>query len=57
MPTAFADAFARKLLALFLKDRRTIAEALEEAAQPLLAAGDPFPLVYALYAQPELRAG
>jgi CHAT domain len=56
IPTLFADEFGRRVLHLFLEERKTIADALEEAAQPYLAARNPLPLIYALYAQPELRA-
>lgn len=56
VPTRFADEFARCVLRLFLEHGKTISEAIEDAARPLLAARNPFPLIYALYAQPNLRA-
>jgi hypothetical protein len=53
--TAFADPFGRAVLRLFLQDGMSIGRALSTAAARAFAAHNPFPLIYALYAQPELR--
>jgi hypothetical protein len=54
VPSVFADAFARRLLAHFLGDRRSLGEAFWLTSHEAFAEGNPFPLIYALYAQPEL---
>jgi hypothetical protein len=55
VPTPFADAFGRRILEHFLKEGLTIAQALAKASTEAFAVDNPFPLVYALYAQPEIR--
>jgi CheY-like chemotaxis protein len=55
VPAVFADAFSRRVLQHFIKKGVTIADALGEATQKVLAEKNPFPFIYALYAQPELR--
>jgi len=54
VPSVFADAFARRLLAHFLGERRSLGEAFWLTSHEAFAEGNPFPLIYALYAQPEL---
>ena len=54
VPTLFADAFARALLRHFLAGNVTLAEAFARAGDEAFAQGNPFPLIYALYAPPEL---
>jgi len=54
VPTVFADRFARRVLMHFLRDRVSIGEAFRRATHAAFAEGNPFPLVYALYARPEL---
>jgi hypothetical protein len=54
VPTVFADAFARRLFAYFLNGRASIGAALRLASREAFAEGNPFPLVYALYARPDL---
>lgn len=55
VPTLFADEFGRRVVEHFLNGRMTIADALAAAARSALDVGNPFPFVYALYAQPECR--
>ena len=54
VPTVFADAFVRELLDEFIDRRTPLAAALARASERVLAQGNPFPLVYALYAPPDL---
>jgi hypothetical protein len=54
VPTVFADAFARRALGYFLRDRHPLGEAFRRASQDAFDQGNPFPLVYAIYARPEL---
>ncbi|HVV86674.1 MAG TPA: CHAT domain-containing protein, partial [Kofleriaceae bacterium] len=54
VPTMFADAFAHQLLGYFLRDRLPLGEAFARATRDAVDAGNPFALVYALYAPPEL---
>jgi hypothetical protein len=56
VPTVFADAFARRFFDHFLRARAPLADALWLAGREAFAEGNPFPLVYALYARPDLRA-
>ncbi len=53
--TAFADVFGRAVLHLFLQEGMSIGRALSTVATRAFTARNPFPLIYALYAQPELR--
>lgn len=53
--TTFADAFGRAVLRLFLADGVSIGRALSTVAARAFKVRNPFPLIYALYAQPELR--
>ncbi|HSK04617.1 MAG TPA: effector-associated domain EAD1-containing protein [Kofleriaceae bacterium] len=57
VPAVFAGAFARRLLDHFLRARAPLGEALWRASHEAFAEGNPFPLVYALYARPDLIAG
>ena len=52
--TVFAAAFARRLLGYFLGGHEPLAEAFAHAAADAFAADNPFPLIYALYAPPDL---
>ena len=54
IPTVFADAFARRLVQYFLRDRLPLGEAFARTSDDAFAQGNPFPLIYALYAPPEL---
>lgn len=54
VPTVFADAFARRLLGYFLGGHEPLAEAFAHAAADAFAQDNPFPLIYALYAPPDL---
>jgi len=61
IPTAFADAFARRALDRFLGhapdgQRLELGAALHATAVEVLELGNPFPLIYALYGRPELLA-
>jgi hypothetical protein len=53
VPTVFADSFGRLFLKCLLIDRKPIAEAFYDAAREVLALRNPFPLIYALYVQPD----
>lgn len=55
VPTLFADAFARELFGHLLRDRLPLGEALARATAAAFAQDNPFALVYALYAPPELQ--
>jgi hypothetical protein len=54
VPATFADAFARRLLEYFVRERRPLAAALASARDDAFAQRNPFALVYALYAPPDL---
>lgn len=54
VPTVFADAFAHRLLDHFLRGSKPLGEAFWLASHEAFAEGNPFPLVYALYARPDL---
>ena len=54
VPTVFADAFAHRLVHHFLREHQPLGDALAATSAEAFAAGNPFPLIYALYAPPEL---
>jgi hypothetical protein len=54
VPTVFADAFARAVLAQFLAPCLPIGDALAHATDLAFAQDNPFPLIYALYGPPDL---
>lgn len=49
----FADAFGRRLVQLMLGEQLPVARALAQVNREALAAGNPFGLIYALYASPD----
>jgi hypothetical protein len=49
----FADAFAGRLVELMLREHQPVARALAQVNREALAAGNPFGLIYALYAAPD----
>jgi len=53
VPAAFADAFSRRLLGHFLRAGQPLGEAFWLASHEAFAEGNPFPLIYALYARPD----
>ena len=53
VPAAFADAFSRRLLGHFLRGGQPLGEAFWLASHEAFAEGNPFPLIYALYARPD----
>ena len=50
----FADIFAQHFMRSFLGEHRPLGEAFTQASQDAFEVGNPFPLIYALYAPPEL---
>lgn len=50
----FADTFAQRFMRYFLGEHRPLGEALTQTSQDAFEVGNPFPLIYALYAPPEL---
>jgi hypothetical protein len=54
VPTVFAHSFAQQLIGYFLRDHLPLGEAFACASRDAFEEGNPFPLVYALYASPEL---
>jgi hypothetical protein len=52
VPTVFADEFARRLLNYFVRDRLPLGDAFANASRDAFDQGNPFALVYALYAPP-----
>jgi hypothetical protein len=56
IPTLFADAFGRRLLARFLEPPYPpLGVAMHDSIAEVMELKNPFPLIYALYARPELR--
>jgi hypothetical protein len=54
VPEVFADIFAQHFMRYFLGEHRPLGEAFTQASQDAFEVGNPFPLIYALYAPPEL---
>lgn len=54
VPTEFADVFARRLFHHFFRLHEPIGAALWNTSQEAFSQGNPFPLLYALYAPPSL---
>lgn len=53
IPTVFADAFARRFLRRFLGGA-SLGQALIETSDEFMAAGNPFPLIYAIYGRTDI---
>ncbi len=54
IPTIFADRFSRRLLDRFVRGRVALGPAFAATSDEFLAAGNPFPLIYAMYARPDM---
>jgi hypothetical protein len=55
MPTVFADAFSRRFLQRFLLEpRASLGEAFTATSDEFMAAGNPFPLIYAVYGRSDI---
>jgi hypothetical protein len=54
IPSVFADAFARRVLNSMIKGRQTVAQAFREATRTVVCEyRNPFPLIYALFVDPD----
>lgn len=56
VPTPFADLFARRALRKLLVEGKTLGDSLHEVVIEAMKEGNPFGLVYAVYAPPEIIA-
>lgn len=56
VPTVFADVFARKVLKKFLVEGSSLGDAFHEVAVEAMRKRNPFGLIYAVYASPEIVA-
>ena len=56
VPTLFADAFSRRVLRDFLLDGCPLGRAFAVASAEVIDAGNPFPMIYAIFARPDLQA-
>ena len=54
MPTVFADAFSRRFLGRFLTPGTSLDQAFVATSDEFMAAGNPFPLIYAIYGRPDI---
>ena len=54
VPTAFADVFSRKVVAK-LRQGEALIDALRSVSMEAFAADNPYPLIYGLYGEPEVR--
>jgi hypothetical protein len=54
VPTAFADVFSRKVVAK-LRHGDALIDALRSVSMEAFAGGNPYPLIYGLYGEPEVR--
>jgi hypothetical protein len=54
IPTVFADAFARRFLHAFLASGLSLGDAYAKASREFIAAGNPFPLIYAIYGRTDI---
>jgi hypothetical protein len=54
IPTVFADAFSRRFLGRFLTRSTSLDQAFVATSDEFMAAGNPFPLIYAIYGRTDV---